>query len=157
MLKCGSDANGGAQTLIECIYSAAESGYEALVKFLLEYDADPIFKTSKHNILPMLLRKSLIMSRCAVTAVTLDYWGRIVGWKGYIDETKLSSNGNTALLSAANKNHIEAIRLLLDHGADPSLQNNDGLTAFDLASTLECKAMFKDPAASLPSGQLDVR
>lgn len=42
-------------------------------------------------------------------------------------------NGQTALMIAASKNHVEVCGLLLQAGADPDLQDKDGLTALDLA------------------------
>lgn len=42
-------------------------------------------------------------------------------------------NGHTALMIAARRNHHEVCTLLLQAGADPDLQDHDGLTALDLA------------------------
>lgn len=44
-------------------------------------------------------------------------------------------NGHTALMIAARRNHHEVCTLLLQAGADPDLQDNDGLTALDLAKS----------------------
>lgn len=42
-------------------------------------------------------------------------------------------NGQTALMIAARRNHVEVCVLLLQAGVDPDLQDKDGLTALDLA------------------------
>lgn len=43
------------------------------------------------------------------------------------------SNGQTALMIAARRNHLEVCALLLQAGVDPNLLDKDGLTALDLA------------------------
>ena len=42
-------------------------------------------------------------------------------------------NGNRPLIVAVKKDKIEAVRLLLEHGADPSLKNNNSLSALHKA------------------------
>lgn len=42
-------------------------------------------------------------------------------------------NGQTALMIAARRNHLEVCALLLQAGVDPYLQDKEGLTALDLA------------------------
>lgn len=42
--------------------------------------------------------------------------------------------GDTPLHVAASHGHLEMINLLLEHDADATLRNNDGLTAEELAS-----------------------
>ncbi|TWG37972.1 hypothetical protein ATF69_1907 [Acidovorax delafieldii] len=49
----------------------------------------------------------------------------------YIDAT--SPNGTTPLMMAAHYGSTEAVQLLLDEGADPTLKNQLGLTAADFA------------------------
>ncbi len=41
--------------------------------------------------------------------------------------------GWTALMHAAQLGHVDAVKLLLEKGADPDVQNRDGLTAAMLA------------------------
>ena len=52
-------------------------------------------------------------------------------------------DGNTALIIAINRaffdtnnqqNHTEVVRILLKHGADPTLRNNDRKNAIDVAT-----------------------
>ncbi len=42
--------------------------------------------------------------------------------------------GQTALLWAANENRADIVRKLLQHGADPTIQDNQGITPFNLAT-----------------------
>jgi ankyrin repeat protein len=44
------------------------------------------------------------------------------------------NDGWTALMRAANNGHSEALKLLLDKGADPNLRNSAGQTALMLAA-----------------------
>jgi uncharacterized protein len=50
----------------------------------------------------------------------------------YIDAE--SPNGTTPLMMAAHYGTPEAVKLLLEAGADPSLKNQLGLTAIDFAN-----------------------
>lgn len=43
------------------------------------------------------------------------------------------SNGHTPLHRAANNNHADVIKTLLQHGADASIEDNTGQTALDYA------------------------
>lgn len=45
------------------------------------------------------------------------------------------ANGDTALMHAVSNNRLELVDLLLNNGADHSIQNEDGNTALDLATT----------------------
>eukprot|EP00750_Incisomonas_marina_P009365 INCI15974.1.p1 GENE.INCI15974.1~~INCI15974.1.p1 ORF type:complete len:420 (+),score=45.44 INCI15974.1:337-1596(+) len=45
-----------------------------------------------------------------------------------------ASSDETALMVAARLGHFEAVKLLLDAGAAPLMQDSEGLTAFDMAS-----------------------
>ena len=45
-----------------------------------------------------------------------------------------NSDKETALHSAAQYGHLEAVQLLLKHGADPNIKNSKDETPLDLAS-----------------------
>ncbi len=53
----------------------------------------------------------------------------------YIDAA--APNGSTPLMMAAKYSTDEAVRLLLDAGADPALKNALGLTAVDFANEVQ--------------------
>ena len=57
--------------------------------------------------------------------------------------------GQTPLMIAAARNHAEAVRLLLDRGADPSLADEIGRTALDYHGRDDTRiaAMLAPPAA----------
>ncbi|XP_042857224.1 putative ankyrin repeat protein RF_0381 [Penaeus japonicus] len=56
-----------------------------------------------------------------------------------LDVPNTDDNGNTALHIATNRNNEDAVRLLLDKGADPNAKNNMGQTALHLATTIDNK------------------
>jgi len=47
--------------------------------------------------------------------------------------------GDTPLHVAASHGHLEIINLLLEHNADVTLKNNNGITAQELASNVSIK------------------
>lgn len=53
-------------------------------------------------------------------------------------------DGKTALFRAAVFGHADAVRLLLDRGADPETRGNDGHTVLDVVLT--ARAAEQDPA-----------
>ena len=54
----------------------------------------------------------------------------------------IASNGNTPLHCAASKNRKNVVELLLRSGADPSIPNEAGYLAAELATTAEVKALL---------------
>jgi thiosulfate/3-mercaptopyruvate sulfurtransferase len=53
-------------------------------------------------------------------------------------------NGATALIYAASAGKTAIVRLLLDAGADTTLETLDGFTALDVAATRACLEMLRD-------------
>jgi hypothetical protein len=56
---------------------------------------------------------------------------------GEVDCNPRSSSGFTPLMSAASQGHVKLIQILLDSGADPTIRNDYGETAFDIAAQHE--------------------
>ena len=54
------------------------------------------------------------------------------------------NNGWTALMYASYHCHKETVQLLLNHGADVNLKNEEGQTALDLADDEEIKEMIQN-------------
>jgi ankyrin repeat protein len=57
-----------------------------------------------------------------------------------------NTHGQTALHQAAEGGMVNSVRLLLQRGADPTIQDADGNTAADLAQTPEIRALFPAPS-----------
>jgi len=60
-----------------------------------------------------------------------SFWYPIPIKMGYVNAT--SSNGSTPLHYAAYNGHTDVVKLLLENGADPSIKDNTGKTAADIA------------------------
>ena len=52
---------------------------------------------------------------------------------GAVSVNALTYQGSTALMFAASGGNVEAVRLLLEKGADPAIKNEYGYTATSLA------------------------
>ena len=100
---------------------AALKGKLEAVKALLARDAD----VNKTGWAPLHYAASAgSRQHVAIIALLLEN-------HAYIDAT--SPNGTTPLMMAAQYGSNEAVQLLLDEGADPTLKNQLGLTAADFA------------------------
>jgi ankyrin repeat protein len=53
-----------------------------------------------------------------------------------------NNEGWTPLHSAAYRCHIDVVRVLLDHGADPTIRDNNGMTPLELGS--KCSEEFRE-------------
>ena len=71
----------------------------------------------------------------AASQTRLDVIQLLLDNNAYIDAE--SPNGTTPLMMAAQYGTPEAVKLLLEAGADPTLKNALGLTAFDFAQRAE--------------------
>lgn len=73
----------------------------------------------------------------------------------YIDAE--SPNKSTPLMLAAHYGHADVVRLLLEEGADPSLRNEQGLTAVDFARRAGRDDMAELVATALRARRTKVR
>ncbi len=71
----------------------------------------------------------------AATQGHLDVMRLLLENHAYIDAT--SPNGTTPLMMAARYSTPSAVKLLLEAGADPTLKNDQGLSAIDFAQTVD--------------------
>lgn len=54
-----------------------------------------------------------------------------------------NDNGATCLMYAASASKPEVVRILLELGADPALQSLDGMSALDMAASIECLQLLR--------------
>lgn len=97
---------------------AALRGHTDLVRTLIARDAD----VNKTGWTPL---------HYAATNGHLAIIQLLIETHAYIDAE--SPNGTTPLMMAAHYGTPQAVRLLLDEGADPTLKNQQGLSAIDFA------------------------
>jgi uncharacterized protein len=97
---------------------ACLKGEVALAKKLIERGAD----VNKPGWTPL---------HYAATSANLELMELLFANNAYIDAE--SPNGTTPLMMAAQYGSAAAVKRLLDEGADPTLKNQQGLTAIDFA------------------------
>ena len=66
-----------------------------------------------------------------------------------IDLEQRDEYGSTALILATFNSHTEAVRLLIDHGADINAVGYDGNTALMIALSVECTKLLVESGANL--------
>ena len=117
-------AQAGASGPIPAIvlYRAAERGYEATVRFLLDQGADA---TAKDENGETVLHQAAKGGHEATVRLLLDQGA---------DATAKDENGETALHQATKGGHETTVRLLLDQGADATAKDENGETALHRAA-----------------------
>jgi hypothetical protein len=66
-------------------------------------------------------------------------------WKGDSVINEADSIGTTALHTACSHDHLECVKVLLEAGADKSLKNNYGQTAWAKTNNNDIKLLVKIP------------
>jgi ankyrin repeat protein len=87
----------------------------------------------------------------AATGGHLEIMALLLDQNAYIDAA--SPHGTTPLMMAAQYASADAVKLLLDAGADPSLKNQLGLTAIDFAHRADRDDSAEMIAAAVKPGQ----
>ena len=116
-LEAGSEAGWTA------LLVASHYGHLSIVKMLLDRGANPNAATNKGN---TPLMEAAAEGRQDVAQVLLS-----------LPNIKLearSERGGTALVFAASWGHLNLVKLLLDHGAEPAVVVNSGRTVLDLVA-----------------------
>ena len=113
---------------------AALKGERALAEKLIARDAD----VNKTGWTPL---------HYAASGGHLELIRLLLEHYAYIDAE--SPNGSTPLMMAARYGAIDGARLLLEEGADPTLQNEQGLTAVDFARAADRAALAEQLQAAI--------
>jgi ankyrin repeat protein len=125
-------SDGGIGTLP--IENAVVYGYFDIVKRLVESGAkitDPIRNWDSGQ-------DTILIIAAGYGYRILQYLigqGAIVDYQG--------GNGHTALMNAVKQQNVKCVKILLDAGADTSLKNNDGQTAYDMAKETNNRDLIK--------------
>ena len=110
-----TEATGGGMT---ALHYAAARGHLQVVKLLLDHGAD-LAAVTKRCYTPLMM--AVGRGRVGVAALLLSLPN--------INLEARTLGGWTALLSAASGGHVQVVKLLLDHGADPAAVDVRGITA----------------------------
>ncbi|KAF7250297.1 Ankyrin repeat family A protein 2 [Varanus komodoensis] len=103
---------------------AAAHGQIAVVEFLLQNGADPqILGKGRESALSLACSKGYT----DIIKMLLDCG---------VDVNEYDWNGGTPLLYAVHGNHVKCVKILLEHGADPTIETDSGYNSMDLAVAL---------------------
>lgn len=103
---------------------AVRQGRDDLVDIFLEHGANHAKRCGKFRTPPIVFAAQQSQNKTSLLQSLLRHDPHQIDWT--------DGNGVTALRSAAKYGNLEATRLLLLHGADPSLRDRNGLTALDM-------------------------
>jgi len=129
LLAHGADARAVDDTGKPPIVYAAASGSLDIVRQLLAKNID--LNARYANDLTLLMWASG-PDQSVAEAQALEVVSYLVDTGAHIDDR--DDRGRTALMTAAEGNHADIARLLLSHGADPSLRDKAGKSAADLTT-----------------------
>lgn len=129
-------ASGGESC--NALVTAAANCDQKAVRILLDAGISPNCRAdADHNLPGSTAPWSFLGSKCQGGVKTLEMFIS----KGYDVNLQNKTPGNkpssTALHAAAIVGNIEAVRTLLDHGADPTMKDQDNMTALDYAVRFE--------------------
>jgi len=132
LVEKGADPNLSDGRILEF---AIENNHADIAGFLLDHSADPnahalYYAVAKGNI-PLI--EKLILK------------GADINYNAYV-------GAGTALIRAAEDNQLEIVKLLLDHGADPTLKAKFHDSPMDETSNREIKRLLSEAIANCRSG-----
>jgi hypothetical protein len=136
LVGMGFSANAMASDGDRPLNTAAAAGDATITKLLLEHGADPNLPSRSGN---TSLHDAALHGNAEVIGLLLAHGARI--------DTPTPDDGSTALHLAASFDRLDAVKALVQHGANTALKNAAGLTAADLAA----RNKFADVSAWLNS------
>jgi ankyrin repeat protein len=145
LLAYGADVNGSGRGGLTALHYAVRSGKLPLIRLLLANGADVTARDADG--LTALLHLARTRARIDPVAVLtlLAAHGADLDARG--------SNGETLLFFFARQGDPDAVRWLVEHGADPSLRNGRGLTAADVARGQSAAAALLSDRPGVPAGR----
>jgi hypothetical protein len=125
------------------LVTAAAHCDQNAIKILLDAGTSPNCRAdANHNLPGSTAPWSFLSSKCQGGVKTL----RMFISKGYDVNLSNMTPGNksssTALHAAAIVGNIEVVQTLLDHGADPTMKDQDNMTALDCAVRFEHSSLI---------------
>lgn len=98
-------------------------GNEEILRVLLEAGADPNIPDPTSTV----LGSYALAGKVSAVTLLLEHGAEI--------DAQDPLYGKTALHNAASNGHLEIVELLVEQGADPTIENNDGQTPYELAAS----------------------
>lgn len=122
LLAHGAKVNLPNKGGMTALYVATINNLSEMIKLLLKHGADPNIPDAENCLSPLMF--AIAMDKPAAAKALLT--------SPVIKVNHKNRDGATALMACANK-PVEYAELLLKHGADPNLQDNNGVCALLLA------------------------
>ena len=132
LLSAGLDPNKPDDPGKLPLMEAAIKNRSAIVKILLDRNADPNIKPDHYGQTALMLAASLGRGEIVKTLLA----------NGAAPNLRDDANSQTALIMATIKGHTDIVKTLLAHGADRELRDYDGLTALDYAKQLDHQSLI---------------
>ncbi|CAI8040388.1 Caseinolytic peptidase B protein homolog [Geodia barretti] len=148
LMEGGVDVNSRHPLGWNAVHSAVINRQHGVVEFLLRKGADVNAEDEFSSARRMASR--LRISPARVAAV------RDHEFSSYINHF-VSYSGFTPLHYAVISDDIAIIRLLLSHGADPTVEDRRGLTPVDYCTNEDVRILLKDHAAQVESRRLEAQ
>jgi hypothetical protein len=142
LMEGGVDVNSRHPLGWNAVHSAVINRQHRVVEFLLSKGADVNAEDEFSSARRMAGRLRITPARVAAV--------RDHEFSSYINHF-VSYSGFTPLHYAVISDDVAIIRLLLSHGADPTVQDRRGLTPFDYCTNEDVRILLKDHAAQVSS------
>ncbi|MGI9500629.1 MAG: ankyrin repeat domain-containing protein [Geminicoccaceae bacterium] len=138
LLDHGADPAHADRTGKTAIIYAAGKGFSGIVEQLLEAGV-PANATDRHALTPLMWaagHTNDVPAREALATMAL-----LLSRGAEID--RLDDRGRSALMIAAERSHPEIVRYLIEAGADPKLEDKEGMRALDLAAEPRIRTLLE--------------
>jgi hypothetical protein len=145
LLAGGADVNARDHGGRVPIFFAIRRDHSEVVWRLVEAGADPTACTGSGS--------TLLMVAARTEDLELVQW--LIDNGAEINALRTEGRHVTALMWAADKSSEEMVKLLLEHGADPSITNRDGDTALNLADSDAIREMLSKKMAATTGSEPD--
>jgi ankyrin repeat protein len=129
LLERGVDVNASSKSLVTPLHWVASNGRLGIARVLLDHGASPNAQTEKGE------TALHIVSGCEYDSEEHGVGiARLLLEHGVDIHTPMKKGHNTAFHLAAWNGRLEIVQLLLDHGANPNVENDDGSIPLHLVS-----------------------
>ncbi|MCG6194718.1 ankyrin repeat domain-containing protein [Leptospira sp. FAT2] len=134
VLEKGFDPNANLYHGVTPLSLAVKYERFEIVRTLLRFSADPDLADENTGLTPLL--------HCIIEDSPLEMMSVLI--RGNADLNRKDGNGMSPLHHCVNEGKLEPFRLLLESGADPNVQDFDGVTCMNLAKSSHGMSEFAE-------------
>lgn len=138
LVEAGADVN-VEHCGTSAIWYAAKGGWEEIYNYLSQLCKDPLVQKAKKTLEIGLRYRNLHGNSDRLFALAAGGQVKLIKdllEKGVDVNARRASGGETALHIATEKGHTQTVLALLDAGADPTVKDSRGRTAYDIVQRL---------------------